>query len=245
MNKFYIIFLCMLNVFAFGEQTRIKYEGKSALATVADAEISYNIKKNDYVVSVNGNSSGIASLLDYELKLLTSGALINNSTTPKHANIFTNRRGKKRDIDMFFSPSPKITITPHWRAKPKERLNGSHISSAIDMSSVLVRILNQYKLKNKCYGTFNVTDGRSAYRLVLTDRGRDKVSTKAYKGYAQKCRITVRVLSGRALRDVSTNDSYNLYIYLAKMKNKSYLVPIKIDGKYAGFNVTFLAKRVY
>lgn len=231
--------------FAYGETTSIKYSGYSGIAPVADASISMTANNSTYENSLEGKGVGIASVTGMTIKAKSKG-ITGGSTNPTWAQIWSNRRGDTRNTILTYKqPTPNITITPNWKPRTKnEVLNRSQIVNSIDPMATLMKMTNQIRLKDSCWGNFNVSDGRSALNVTLVAAGKEKISTKAYKGNATICQVKIKALSGRVLRDTKAGDIETANVYFAKIKGKDYPVPVKITGKFAGFGVSLNADSI-
>ncbi len=237
--------LSFLGLSAMAETTVVDYSGRSGIAPVASAQITTQINGNQYNTSFNGKGIGIAAVTQYKIKADSRGT-IGSSTRPSYGHLWSSRKGKGRDTKMTFSGQrPSISISPNWSpSSAKEKLNPSHIDGSIDVMSTLIRLMNQMKTKGECYGSFPVTDGRSALMVTARARGTKNVSTRAYKGQASLCTLSVKPLSGRVLRDAEKNSTQNVDVYFAKIKGKEYPVAVKVTGKFAGFGVALEADSI-
>ncbi|MFV0430613.1 MAG: DUF3108 domain-containing protein [Alphaproteobacteria bacterium] len=230
---------------AYGETTTIKYSGRSGIAPVASATIMLSVSGSSYNTSFDGKGIGIAAVTQYKIRAKAKG-VTGNSTKPSWAQMWTSRKGKPRDTIMTFGGQrPTIKITPNWTPhSSKEKLNLSHINDSIDIMSVMVRLSNQIRLKGNCWGTFNVTDGRSALQVTARAKGQASVSTNAYKGKATLCQLSVKSLSGRILRDAKAGSTQVANVYFAKPRNKQYPIPVRVTGKFMGFGVSLNADSI-
>ncbi len=247
MNKkvAYFAALSFLSFSAAAETTTVDYSGRSGIAPVASSRITTQINGSNYTAAFDGKGIGIAAVTQYRIKADSKG-ITGNTTKPSYAHLWSSRKGKARDTKMTFSGSrPQITITPHWTpGSSKEKLNPSHLNDSIDVMTTLIRLSNQVRLKGSCYGTFNVTDGRSALQVTAQSGGKQNVSTKAYKGQATLCKLRVKPLSGRVLRDAETNSTQNVNVYFANIKGKEYPVAVRVTGRFAGFGVSLEADSI-
>lgn len=246
--KKYIISAALLSVmglWSFAETTKINYSGRSGIAPVANAEITTQINGKNFNTKFDGQGIGIAAVTQYKVKANSKGT-IGSTTRPSYAQLWTSRKGKARNTEMTFGASrPQIKITPPWApSSNKEKLNLSQLDGSIDAMTTLIRLMNQVHQQGKCYGTFNVTDGRSALQVTAKSGGTQKVSTKAYNGNTSLCQLYVKPLSGRVLRDADKGSSQVVNVYFAKVKNKEYPVAVRITGKFAGFGVSLNADSI-
>ncbi len=247
MNKYMISIMAisLISFSAMAESTKVSYSGRSGIAPVASAQITTQINGNNYTAKFNGEGIGIAAITQYKVRADSRG-LTGNTTKPSYAHLWTSRKGKARDTKMTFGGArPKVTIEPQWQPNSsKEKLNYNHLTDSIDIMSTLIRLMNQVKLKRKCYGDFVVTDGRSALHVSAKSGGTHDVSTKAYKGSSTLCRIYVKPLSGRVLRDAEKDSTQIVNVYFAQIKDKQYPVAVKIMGRFAGFGVSLSADSI-
>ncbi len=247
MNKYImpIMTISLIGFSAMAETTRVNYSGRSGIAPVANAQITTQVNGSNYTAKFNGEGIGIAAVTQYKIKANSRG-VTGNTTKPSYAHLWSSRKGKARNTEMHFGGArPKIDIKPTWHPRSrKENLNQNHLKDSIDVMSTLIRLSNQVRLKDQCYGTFNVTDGRSALQVTAKSGGKQNVSTKAYKGQTSLCKLYVKPLSGRVLRDAEKGSSQVVNVYFAKINNKQYPVAVKITGKFAGFGVSLNADSI-
>ncbi len=247
MNKYitWAMLISFISFSSYAETTKVSYSGRSGVAPVASAEITTVINGNNYHTQFNGQGIGIAAVTQYKVKANSKG-ITGNTTRPSYAQLWTSRKGKARNTELTFKGSrPQAKITPHWApSSNKEKLNQSHLDGSIDVMTTLIRLMNQMRLQGKCYGTFNVTDGRSALQVTAQAAGTQRVSTKAYSGNASLCRLHVKALSGRVLRDADKGSTQTVNVYFAKIKNKDYPIAVRITGKFAGFGVSLNADSI-
>lgn len=234
--------IMLVSSLAYGETTSIKYSGRSGIAPVADVSISMNVNDSSYENSLDGKGVGIASVTRMTIKAKSKG-ITGATTAPSWAQIWSSRKGETRNTILTYKqPTPNITITPNWKPRTKnEVLNRSQIVNSIDPMATLMKMTNQMRLKDSCWGSFNVSDGRSALNVTLVAAGKEQVSTNAYKGTATICKVNIKALSGRVLRDAKAGSVETANVYFAKIKGKQYPVPVKITGKFAGFGVSLNA----
>ncbi|MFV0321888.1 MAG: DUF3108 domain-containing protein [Alphaproteobacteria bacterium] len=235
----------LISSLAYGETTSIKYSGHSGIAPVADVSISMTANNNNYENSLDGKGVGIASVTRMIIKAKSKGTT-GGTTAPNWAQVWSSRKGDTRNtIITYKQPTPNITITPNWKPRSKnEILNRNQIINSIDPMATLMKMTNQMRLKDSCWGSFNVSDGRSALNVTLVSGGKEQVSTTAYKGNAHICQVKIKALSGRVLRDAKAGSVETANVYFAKIKGKEYPVPVKITGKFAGFGISLNADSI-
>lgn len=245
--KYFITFLLLsFSSFAVAEKVSITYAGKAGPLPVARAKMNINIQYPKYQIDFDAKSLGIASVLDYNLYSKATGKM-GSTTRPESVYLKTQRKSSQRVTNMSFGSrsKPSIDIQPKWHPRgKKEVLNVNDLEGSIDPLTILIRLMNQVKLNGTCQGRFHVTDGRSAARISIRDKGQVNVRTKGYNGKAKHCQIAIRALSGRVMRDANSNELTYAHIYFSKTKSLSYHIPVKISGSFEGFSVSLEAQKI-
>lgn len=231
---------------SFAKTATINYSGKSGFMPVASVTMKINVNGSNYNVDFSAGAIGIASVVGYTIKASSYGAM-GSTTKPKEAYLYTKRKGQQRSTSMYFKGStPKITIQPSWKPRnKKERLNVSDLDQSIDPFSVMMRLANQINLKDHCYGTFPMTDGRSAIQITAKSKGKKTVNLKGYSGKVNICQLALYPLSGRVMRDVNQQESTYANVYFAKLSNFERPVVVQVTGKFAGFSVNLAADNIH
>ncbi len=246
MQRLIIIFLGLILSFAgFAKTATINYSGKSGFVPVASATMKIAVNGNNYDVDFSANGVGIASVVGYTIKADSHGTM-GSTTRPSKAHLYTKRKGQQRTTNISFSGNtPKITIQPHWKPrKKKEHLNISDLHQSIDPFSVMMRIANQINLKDSCYGSFPMTDGRSAIRVTARSKGKQTVKLKGYNGQVNVCQLALYPLSGRVMRDVEKRENTYANVYFAKISGFDRPVVVQVSGKFEGFSVNLTADKI-
>lgn len=247
MQRFFITSLALIIVpiSVFAKTATINYSGKSGFMPVASVTMKVGVNSNNYNVDFSANGVGVASVVGYTIKASSYGTM-GDTTKPKEAYLFTKRKGQQRSTSMHFNSStPKITITPNWNPRSnKERLNVSDLHQSIDPFSVMMRLANQININGSCYGTFPMTDGRSAIRITAKSKGKTSVELGGYKGEVSVCQVALYPLSGRVMRDVQKRETTYATVSFAKLPNFERPIVVQVKGKFEGFSVNLTADKI-
>ena len=95
-----------------------------------------------------------------------------------------------------------------------------------------------------CAGRFRAFDGFKVYDISLQLIRKTRYSGSHYKGPALLCAVTSRQLAGEPQRNNGRQATYRAWLVPVKSKSIGWLlVPVKVTGRFEGFNFTATVSR--
>lgn len=209
----------------------IPVTGKASFTVDMKADKTFNIASRV-------RTTGLADIfVDYDMRLGASG-YVRPDTLNTYSYVSQNNDGKKnRRVEMIYgrsdvdmAVSPKFGNLGEPPATPEQKMETKDPVTALISYALEPRGDTPEEL---CGRTMKIFDGRQLTHLNLTYAKTERVRSKAWKGQAVACDITMDRIAGYDADEVN-NDTLTgidgpLRMWLAPMPNGSY-VPVKIQA---------------
>ena len=202
---------------------------------------SFDVKlAADKTYSINSRvrTTGLADVLvDYDMRIAASG-YVRSDTLSTYNYISQNYDGKKnRRVEMTYGASDvAMTATPKFgnlgdpEARPDQKMETKDPLTALISYALEPRGDTPEEL---CGRTMKIFDGRQLTHLRMKYVKKEKVNSKAWKGTAIACDISMDKVAGykkgESNKETLTGIDGPLRMWLAPLPNGSY-VPVKIQA---------------
>ena len=227
-----------------GAPTRMVYELEAQawvlfLPVTAKATFDTMLNGRDYSIRSKVKTTGLADIfVNYDLDLLTSGYI-----RPDHLKTYSyvsqNNDGKKnRRVEMVYDvPGEEFTMTatPNFGNLGNPAATASQALDANDPLTALITFSLEPRAKtdNPCGGPIKTFGGKELSHLHLTYAGNTKVKSKAWKGQAIECHVTLERVAGfkkgASSKNISGIDG-PIRMWLAPLDNGAH-VPVRIEAE--------------
>ncbi|MGJ3232021.1 MAG: DUF3108 domain-containing protein [Oceanicaulis sp.] len=193
-----------------------------------------------YEARAVSEAAGLAALFsDVRIVSQVEGAIRDGRAEPVRYAHDEFTGDKHRRIDMSFEDrTARAVATPDfsdWGDPPADEADRA---GAIDPMTAVLMLAQAMTGEEPCSGVLPVFDGRLRYDLALRARGREPVSTRAFRGEALVCDAFYRPISGytEEQRPDPSDLRHPLTLWLTELED-GRLLPVKVRTR-AGFGVT-------
>ncbi len=229
---------------AEGKGMRLEYELEASawvfiIPITGRASFDVKLRADEtYEINSRVRTTGLADVfVDYDMRLGASG-YVSPERLQTYSYVSQNNDGKKNrrvelvygDADVAMTARPAFGNLGEPPAAPPQKLE------ALDPISALISYGLEPRFgtpEDACGNTMKIFDGRQLTHLQVKYVGMSQVRTKAWRGEAVECHITMDRVAGYKKGEVN-NDTLTgvdgpLRMWLAPLPNGSYL-PVKIQA---------------
>lgn len=166
--------------------------------TIARANTQTRIGVNDYSLTGDFASSGIARIFDQtDGSLSIKGKVSKDRFSPSAYHLEYQHKKKSKSTRIGFNKAG-VTGTQNKPAVKKRNpwveLTAAHLQNVVDpITAMMIRAKNP---KDVCTGTLKTFDGQTRVDLRLSYQGTGKYSTKGFKGETVECTARFVPLGG-------------------------------------------------
>jgi len=225
-----------------GEPTRMVYELEASawvlfLPVTAKATFDARMNGRDYSIRSKVKTTGLADLfVNYNLDLQTSG-YIRSDHLKTYSYVSQNNDGKKnRRVEVKYDLPARdftMTATPRFGNLGDPAATAEQALDANDPLTALIGFALEPRTgtDNPCGGPIKSFGGRELSHLNLKYVGTKKVKSKAWKGRAIECHVSLTRVAGFKKGASSNNISGvdgPIRMWLAPLDNGAH-VPVRIE----------------
>ena len=227
-----------------GEPMRMEYELSAQawvlfLPVTAKASFDTRLNGRDYSITSTVRTTGLADIfVNYNLSLQASGYV-----RPDHLKTYSyvskNHDGKKnRRVEMTYDMPNNdfaMTATPAFGDLGEPPATAEQALDANDPLTALITFALEPRTdpENPCGGPIKTFGGKELSHLNLEYVGMKKVSSRAWRGKAVECHVTLERVAGfkkdgKATDNISGVDG-PIRMWLAPLENGTH-VPVRIEA---------------
>lgn len=226
-----------------GEPVRMVYELQAQawvlfLPVTAKASFDARLNGRDYSITSKVKTTGLADLfVNYDLGLQTTG-YVRDDHLKTYSYISQNNDGKKnRRVEMNYDLKNKdftMTATPAFGNLGEPPATAEQALDANDPLTALIGFALEPRNdpENPCGGPIKSFGGKELSHLHLEYAGMKKVKSKAWKGQAVECHVSLERVAGFKKGSSSNNISGidgPIKMWLAPLENGTH-VPVRIEA---------------
>lgn len=226
-----------------GEPVRMVYELEAKawvlfLPVTAKASFDTQLNGRDYTITSKVKTTGLADIfVNYDLGLQASG-YIRPDHLETYAYISQNNDGKKnRRVEMTYDTRNTdftMTATPAFGDLGDPPATAEQALDANDPLTALITFGLEPRTDpdNPCGGPIKTFGGKELSHLHLEYAGMAKVKSKAWKGQAVECHVTLERVAGFKKGASSNNISGidgPIRMWLAPLENGTHM-PVRIEA---------------
>lgn len=226
-----------------GEPMRMVYELEAKawvlfLPVTAKATFDTRLNGRDYSVTSKVKTTGLADIfVNYNLSLQTSG-YVRDDHLKTYSYVSQNNDGKKnRRVEMEYdlkNADFTMTATPAFGNLGDPEATAEQALDANDPLTALISFGLEPRTdpENPCGGPIKSFGGKELSHLHLEYAGMKKVKSKAWKGKAVECHVTLERVAGFKKGSSSNNISGidgPIKMWLAPLENGTHM-PVRIEA---------------
>ncbi len=226
-----------------GQPMRMVYELEAkayVLFIPATGRASFNVEMNPetYVINSRVKVTGIADwFINYNLRLYASG-YTRPDGLKTYSYVSQNKDGKKnRRVELTLRSPDNFDMiaVPRFGNLGDPAATPAQAYDANDPITALIHFALQPRPQSSdpCGGPMKIFDGRQLTHLHFTYAGMKRIRTKAWKGEAIECHVTMDKVAGYKKGDANNNNLTGingpLRMWLAPLEN-GVTMPIKIQA---------------
>lgn len=226
-----------------GAPTRLVYELEASawvlfLPVTAKASFDARLNGRDYSITSKVKTTGLADIfVNYNLDLQTTG-YIRNDHLKTYSYVSQNNDGKKnRRVEVTYNNADRsfdMTATPRFGNLGDPAATAEQALDANDPLTALIGFALEPRkdAENPCGGPIKSFGGKELSHLHLTYAGTKKVKSKAWKGRAIECHVSLTRVAG--FKKGASSDNISgidgpIRMWLAPLDNGSH-VPVRIEA---------------
>ena len=226
-----------------GEPVRMVYELQAQawvlfLPVTAKASFDTRLNGRDYSIQSKVKTTGLADLfVNYDLGLQATG-YVRDDHLKTYSYVSQNNDGKKnRRVEMNYdlkNADFSMTATPAFGNLGDPEATAEQALEANDPLTALITFALEPRTdaENPCGGPIRSFGGKELSHLHLEYAGMTKVKSKAWKGKAVECHVTLERVAGFKKGSSSNNISGidgPIKMWLAPLDNGTH-VPVRIEA---------------
>ena len=226
-----------------GEPTRMIYELEASawvlfLPVTAKATFDTRLNGRDYSIRSKVKTTGLADIfVNYNLDLQTTG-YVRDDHLKTYAYVSQNNDGKdNRRVEVTYNLPDKsfeMKATPQFGDLGDPPATASQALDANDPLTALIGFALEPRTdgENPCGGPIKTFGGKELSHLHLKYVGMRQVKSKAWKGEAIECHVSLQRIAGFKKGDLGKNLSGidgPIRMWLAPMDNGTH-VPVRIEA---------------
>lgn len=226
-----------------GQPTRLVYELKAQawllfLPITAKATFDTRLNGRDYSIQSNVKTTGLADIfVNYDLDLTASG-YIREDHLKTYSYVSQNNDGKdSRRVEVKYDMPNRafeMIATPQFGNLGDPPATASQVLDADDPLTSLITFGLQPRKdpENPCGGPIKTFDGKELTHLHLTYAGMKNVKSKAWKGEAIECHLSLDRVAGFKKGSRGKNLSGiegPIRMWLAPLDNGTHM-PVRIEA---------------
>ncbi len=225
-----------------GKPVRMEYKIKASawvlfIPITGKANFIVDLNADTYAIKSKVKTTGLADLLvNYDMDLAASGYMTDEGLNT-YAYVSQNNDGKKdRRVDLkYLGDAFEMTAVPRFGNLGYPAATTEQVLDANDPITALISFaLEPRDLDvNPCGKPMKIFDGRQLTHLHFENKGLTKVKSKAWKGQAYECHVTMDKVAGYKAGE-SNKDTLSaldgpLVMWLAPLPNGA-TVPVRIEA---------------
>jgi hypothetical protein len=225
-----------------GEPPRMIFELRAKawllfIPITARASFDVEMQSDTYEITSRVKTTGLADILvNYDMRLSATG-YVHDDRLETYAYVADNGGRKPRRVetirgedDVAMTAVPRFGNLGEPPATPEQKLDANDPLTALITFALEPRAPGE----DPCGGPIKVFDGRQLSWLHLTNAGTGHVRTKAWRGEAIECHVTLEKVAGYkagAIEDKETLSGIDgpLRMWLAPLPNGAH-VPVRIEA---------------
>ncbi len=202
MQRFGTFVLVFLGFFApaqvYAQSSIATYGGFWSGLPVGTVTLIHTQVDGSYSFSMTLESGGILGSR-FTTTFVADGQVDGIEVSPTRARFIDSRRGETRTETISYDRRglPSFSSTPAYIVPPEFEFDIERARGSLDPTSGLFALLNAAAL-GECEQRFIVYDGFSLFSAQITDEGMVRVNNDVYEGQAQKCRLRLTPIAGKA-----------------------------------------------
>lgn len=207
--------------------------------------VGLTFEKDSYVVDTNIRTNGFLSrVLPWSGQFFTQGMITKTALIPEQHVFSKNWSQDTAKTTMNFDRKGRLAnmVVEDTEDDPYYQLFDDEITfGAVDMLTALMESFVNIDNTSICRSSHTVFDGKRRFELVFRDLGKTTLTNKRYSMYsgpALTCEIEVVPIAGKwynntrgwmALQEQSKENGRLPKLWLAKVDNKSPMVPVRLQ----------------